>query len=62
MFPTTTEVPVREDGHSVGCNGFGILGFDVERVDGHPIRITRYRYCVVPPRAHHRTSNTEGSR
>jgi len=61
MSTTTSEVPVREDGHSVGCNGYGVLGFDVVATPAGP-RITRYHYCVVPPRAHHQTSNTEGIR
>jgi hypothetical protein len=55
---TSAKVPVREDGHSQGCNGYGVLGFDVKATDAGP-RITRYHYCVVPVRQHHQTTTTE---
>jgi hypothetical protein len=61
MASTTTKEPIREDGHSVGCNGYGITGFDVEVRAGGPT-ITRYHYCVVPVRAHHHTTTEEGTR
>jgi len=55
-FPCTEQpVPVRDDGHSVGCNGYGILGFDVVATPAGP-RVTRYHYCRVPVRQHHTTT------
>lgn len=53
---TTSGAKVREDGHSEGCRGFGIVGFEVER--GH---VTRYHYCVIPVRAHRPITTTKES-
>jgi len=43
---------VREDGHTVGCNGFGVISFDLA-VTTRGLRITGYHYCRIPPRQHH---------
>lgn len=59
MSTTTSETPVRQDGHSEGCSGTGVLGFTVKvRPNGQRF-ISEYRYCRVPIRQHYPT--TEGT-
>ena len=56
----TADGQAREDGHTVGCNGFGVISFDLTATT-RGLRITGYHYCRIPVRQHHYIPTTEGT-